>query len=237
MEIEKQEQETDSLAMFREQVKNEVRPTMSESAAQKLRAINEADRLDKIDNGRFCTALKSVIVTPDNLRKLIERIQCTGFIDPESGEYIKHGFLDDKGNFQPLKVEVSDLERRVNKLMWWIMAGFELGREIDSVHLINFFSELTQDEMYMTDSQFNDQWRVKNAERVKASRISRGIIKPVESEPVYRPCKSGKKCMRFEKRKPAPAAGKGEYCSPACSASARARQKRALAAAPSGMIQ
>lgn len=46
---------------------------MSEAAASKLRALTESDRLDKIDGGRFCTALKSVIVTHENLGKLIQR--------------------------------------------------------------------------------------------------------------------------------------------------------------------
>jgi hypothetical protein len=54
-----------------------------------------------------------------------------------------------------------------------------------------------------------------------------------DEEPVYRPCKSGKKCLRFERRKPAPAKGGGEYCMPACAASDKARQKRALTALPS----
>jgi len=210
MEIETVETtETDSLALFREQVRNEVKPSMSEAAAQKLRAINETDRLDKIANGRFCTALKSVIVNDENLAKLLTRCHTSA----------------------PLTL----LERRVHKLNWFISAGFELGREIDSVHLINFFSELTSDETAMTDSQFQNEWNGKDAVKIKQSRLDRGII--ASDVPVYRPCKSGKKCLRFEKRKAAPAAGKGEYCGPACSASDRARQKRALAGMPTDTIQ
>jgi hypothetical protein len=201
----------DPLAIYREQVKNEVKPTMSESAAQKLRAINEADRLDKISNGRFCTALKSVIVNDENLTKLLQRCHTSTLL--------------------------TLIERRVHKLNWWITAGFLLGREIDSVCMINFFSELVSDEEDMSDSEFRATWNLKDAERRKQYRLDHGIIKADETEPVYRPCKSGKKCMRFEKRKPAPAAGRGEYCGSACAASDRARQKRAFAGIATGSIQ
>jgi hypothetical protein len=205
--------ETDSLAVFREQVKAEQanKTGMSEAAASKLRALNEFERLDKIDTGRFCTALKSVMVNDENLGKLIQRCHTS--------------------------TPVTDIERRVHKLNYFIQAGFELGREIDSVHLINFFSELTSDEAYMSDSSFAAQWTAKDAARTKQYRLDHGIIKQDSTEPVYRPCKSGKKCMKYEKRKPAPAAGKGAYCSIACAASDRARQKRALAAMATGTIQ
>jgi hypothetical protein len=202
----------DSLAVFREQVKAEQanKPSMSEAAAQKLRALNETERLDKIANSRFCNALKSVIVNDENLTKLLRRCHTS--------------------------TPLTDIERRVHKLNWFILAGYELGREIDSVCMINFFSELTQDETYMSDSAFASQWTAKDATRTKQYRLDHGIIKQ-DSEPIYKPCKSGKKCMRFEKRKPAPAVGKGAYCGTACAASDRARQKRALAAMPSGTIQ
>lgn len=203
--------ETDSLAVFREQVRNEVKPSMSEAATQKLRALNETERLDKIANTRFCNALKSVIVNNENLGKLLARCHTSTPLD--------------------------HIERRVHKLNWFIQAGYELGREIDSVCIINFLSELTQDETFMSDSAFAAQWTVKDAARTKQYRLDHGIIKPDSTEAVYRPCKSGKKCMRYEKRKPAPAAGKGAYCGTTCAASDRARQKRALAALASGTIQ
>jgi hypothetical protein len=57
-------------------------------------------------------------------------------------------------------------------------------------------------------------------------------VKTVAAQPVYQACKSGKKCLRYENRKPAAAKGQGEFCSTACGASDRARVKRALAAIP-----
>ena len=205
--------ETDSLTVYREQVKAEQanKPSMSEAAAQKLRSINETERLDKIANDRFCNALKSVIVSDENLTKLLTRCHTS--------------------------TPLTDIDRRVHKLNWWIAAGFQLGREIDSVTMINFFSELTPDEMLMSDSNFAAQWTAKDAAWRKQYRLAHGIIKADTTEPVYKPCKSGKKCMRFEKRKPAPAAGKGAYCSTACAASDKARQKRALAGIATGTIQ
>jgi hypothetical protein len=52
-----------------------------------------------------------------------------------------------------------------------------------------------------------------------------------------RRCKSGRKCLRFADRKPAPAKGKSPYCGSNCGASDRARGKRVipgLAAASNG---
>lgn len=117
----------------------------------------------------------------------------------------------------------------MHKLNYFITAGYELGREIDSVSAINFLSELTQDETFMGDSNFTAQWTDKEAARTKQYRLDHGIIKPSTDEPIYRPCKSGKKCLRFEKRKPAAAKGSGAYCGTPCAAGDRARQKRALA--------
>jgi hypothetical protein len=184
---------------------------MSEAAASKLRALNETERLDKISNTRFCNALKSVIVNDENLAKLLTLCHTS--------------------------TPLTDIKRRVHKLNHFIAAGFELGREIDSLSTLNFLSELTQDETYMSDSAFAAQWTLRDAARTKQYRIDHEIIKPDSNEPVYKPCKSGKKCLRYEKRKPAPAKGSGAYCGTACAASDKARQKRALAAMPSGVIQ
>src|SRR6266566_2473907 len=123
---------SDSLARFREQVRAEqaeksVRTKMSDTALAKFRAQKESDRLTGIDNERLQNALRSVVITPENLRTLISRC-CS-----------------------PAPVNV---ERRVAKLEWWINAGYELGREIDSLTLISFFSELTADEITMSDSKF-----------------------------------------------------------------------------------
>jgi hypothetical protein len=204
----------DPLAKFRAEVaseKAEPRGKMSDAALLKLRAQREQDTADAIVNERFGNALRSVVVTPENLRRLIER--CNASVPPTP----------------------ATLDRMAHKLEWWITAGYFLGREIDSAMLINLVSNLSPDEIKMTDTKFASMWNFKDAAKRTQSRLSRGIVAP--EEPAFRPCKSGKKCMRFEKRKPAPASGRGEYCSTACAASARARQKRALAGMPSDTIQ
>jgi hypothetical protein len=204
--------ESDPLAAFRLQVQEEAvekseRGKMSDAALAKLRAIKDQERLEAIENERFKNALRSVVVNPENLRKLIER--CNTSVPPQQ------------------------IERRVHKLTWWIEAGYLLGREIDTVGLINLFSGLAPEEEKLSDSNFFSDWKDRDARKRKESRMSRGLVSASDEEHVYRPCKSGKKCIRFEKRKPAPAKGNGEYCSPACAASDKARQKRGLAALPS----
>jgi hypothetical protein len=203
-------QSDDALAAFRLQARQELegkseKGKLSESALAKLRTIREQDKTQAVVDGRFATALKSVIVNDANLRKLIGRCN--------------------------VSVPAKQIERRALKLAWWIAAGFLLGREIESVSLVNFFSELVGDELTMSDSRFASVWNVAAAPKLRASRLGRGLIG--SDEPVYRPCKADKKCLRYEKRKPAPAKGSGEYCSPACAASDRSRAKRALAALPS----
>jgi hypothetical protein len=202
----------DPLAKFRAQVaaeKAEPRNTMSESALAKLRAIREQDRLDDIASARFKTALSQIVVTPENIRTLVER--CNQSVP------------------QPADI----LDRMAAKLGYQIAAGFELGREIDSVGTINFLAGLTPDEAKVSADRFAREWDGKTAAKLKQSRLTRGLISASDDEPVYRPCKSGKKCIRFEKRKPAPAKGNGDYCNSACAASDKARQKRGLAALPS----
>jgi hypothetical protein len=200
----------DPLAKFREQVaaeKAEPRNTMSESALAKLRAIREQDRLDDIAAARFKTALSQIVVTPENIRTLVERCNTR------------------------VRLPAETLDRMATKLGYWLAAGFELGREIDSVAVINFLAGLTPDEVRMSPERFAREWDSKYAAKVKQSRLNRGVI--ASGEPAVRPCKAGKQCLRFEKRKPAPAKGSGEYCSPACAASDKARQKRDLVALPS----
>jgi len=125
---------------------------------------------------------------------------------------------------------VTHSERRAQKLGWWIAAGYRLGEEIDSVTVINLFSDLTSDEHNLSDTRFTSMWNVTAAGKLKESRLARGLM--ASDEPVYRPCKSGKKCLKFEKRRPAPARGTGAYCATTCGASDRARAKRALAVLP-----
>ncbi len=248
-------EEIDPLAKFREQVRqDDEKPAkkMSETALAKLHAIKEQDRLDAIANGKFATALQSVIVTHDNLVKLITR--CNTSIPPKQ------------------------ITRRAAKLGWWIAAGFLLGREIDSVCLINFFSTLVGEEETMADSEFAEIWDAESAEKFKASRIRRGVIsesapkavsEPVEgvdfvvtrdfngdvltidyltadtasvwtglpepAAPEVRRCASGTKCLQYHARKPGMVKGKGQYCSKNCSDSAvaRARREKLASATPS----
>ncbi len=89
-------------------------------------------------------------------------------------------------------------------LQSWIEAEYRLGHEIDSVTLINFFAE--------SDLPKHSKRR--------------------EPQAVVRLCKAGSKCLRAVRRKAAPVPGSGQFCSPACAASERARQKRALEACP-----
>jgi hypothetical protein len=195
-------------------------------------------------------ALKSVIVTPENLVRLIQRCN--------------------------VSVPATQIERRAAKLGWWIAAGFRLGYEIDSVCLVNFFSELVDEERTISDGKFTRLWDIASAEKLRASRLGRGVVpeppeprafpQPVEGvdftvtrdlngnvlgiryltsaeesawtglpivepvEPKIRLCKSGKKCLGYTKRKAAPVKGKGDYCSRNCSDCDRARSKRALLA-------
>ena len=203
-------QKADSLAIYRQQVRDEqgqkiVRSKMSDAALAKLRTIKEQERSDAITGERFANALKCVIVSQENLQKLIARCNSS--------------------------VPVTQVERRARKLLWWISAGFLLGREIDTICLINFFSELTADEAVMSEGKFSGVWNAGHAAKVKASRVNRGVI--ASEGPVYRPCRSGKKCLKFEKRRPAPANGSGAYCTVNCAAGDRARVKRALSASGS----
>jgi hypothetical protein len=197
----------DALAAFRLQARQELeekseKGKLSESALAKLRAIREQDKTQAIADDRFATALKSVIVTDANLRKLIGRCN--------------------------VSVLATQIERRAEKLGWWIVAGYRFGEEIDGIAMVNLFSELVDEERTMSESKFTSLWPASAAMKLKASRLSRGLIGSDVTS--FRPCKSGQKCMKAERRRPAPAKGSGQYCSSACGASDRARAKRALAA-------
>jgi hypothetical protein len=257
--------DTDKLAKFRAQVAVEKlmpRNKMSDAALEKLRAQKDQDKADAIVNERFKNALGSIVVTPENLRALLIRIQPKGFINPETGEFVPFGFLNDKGEFEAhlnlpnhgwldgaykyhtasefLSVE-EQLERMSWKLNWWIAAGYLFGREIDEIGLINFFSNLTLMECCMSDKEFFANWDMESAAKRKQSRINREVIdkdpepeKPVKpvKPPVIRLCRAGKGCMRIKARKPAPCEGKSAYCCPMCMQSDKARSKRALAKSP-----
>jgi len=216
--------EQDKLATFRQQVAEEnaePRGKMSEAALAKLRAIREQDKLETIDGERFRYALSSIEPTPKNLERLIGRCSRR----PETHV-----------------IDKDHIDRRVAKLGWWISAGYQLGREIDTVTLVHFFSDLVPDEITMTDGQFAACWNVTSAQRRLKSRISRGIIdsepKPAKPEPkTPRLCKAGKKCLWIKNRRAAPATGKSAYCTPICRQSDQNRQKRLqnIAVSPAGL--
>jgi hypothetical protein len=197
-------QSDDALAAFRLQARQELeeRGKMSDAALAKLRAIRELDKARAAVDDRFATALKSVMVTPENLVKLIQTCN--------------------------VSMPVTQIERRAQKLAWWIAAGYRLGEEIDGIAMVNLFSELVDEERTMSESKFTSLWPASAAMKLKASRLSRGLIG--SDVTIFWPCKSGQKCMKAERRRPAPAKGSGQYCSSACGASDRARAKRTLAA-------
>jgi hypothetical protein len=120
---------------------------MSDAAVQKFRNQKEQDKISTIAGERFKNALSFVVTTPDNLRKLILRCDSGG-----------------------------PLDRRVHKLSWWIDAGYALGREIDSVYLIGFFSRIVPEELKMSDKTFAGAWDAESAKRLRAARIRREVI-------------------------------------------------------------
>ena len=184
--------------------KQKSRP-MGERQRAQLNSIKELEKSDKVVAERFANALSSVKATPDNLQKLIERCASQWLSSPE---------LTHPG-------------RRAHKLRWWITAGFLLGREINTVGAVNFFSELVGDELTMSETSFLKLWDMPSAAKLKQSRINRGLMPADETrETEPKPCKSGKKCLQFSNRKPADAKGNSQYCSKNCAASDRARKKR-----------
>src|SRR5438445_12640719 len=107
--------QADALSIYRKQVREEqgekiVRSKMSDAALAKLRTIKEQERSDAITGERFANALKCVIVNQENLQKLIARCNSS--------------------------VPMTLVERMARNLLWWISAGFLLGREIDTICLI-----------------------------------------------------------------------------------------------------
>lgn len=203
----------DPLAPFREQVRAElaeksVRQKMSAEALAKFRAQKEADRIESAGQERFINGLKSVTVTPDNLKRLIARC---GIPTPTM------------------------LDRRATKQNWFVRAGYELGREISTPTLVLFFSELTPDETSMSDNRFAREWSDESAVKARECRIRRGIIsetvEPTEAKADAKPdepriCALKSKCLRAVKRKGTAVVGKGFYCCDICKGAARAAKMR-----------
>jgi len=164
--------------------------------------------------------------------KQAERLQTIG-LQERATKAANKGFVEDFNKLPFLNVSIiTEVLRRIGtesadrnalKVLWCLRHGWKITEPHDLV----FFGELTDEEAAMTETQFTAHLE----KFVPSNPVSLSKAKRVEVAimPAVRLCKSGKLCMRYEKRKAAPAKGNGQYCSPACSASDRARQKRALA--------
>ncbi len=151
------------------------RGAMSEKNAARLRVIREEDRIERCGELRFASALASVIVTPDNLARLVGR--CSS--------------------------DQSHLQRRALKLAWFIgTKGNRLGTEIATPGDVLFLSALTRDEETMTDAQFAEAWRVKKV--FKRTESGQPAAKPCvnkgcgrgEGQTRARVAKAGDSCSR-----------------------------------------
>jgi hypothetical protein len=240
-----QEIQIDPLAKFRAEIaaeKAEPRGKMSEAAVAKLRAQAAADKADSIVSERFKNALRSVVVTDENLRSLILRCNTTPALLDEKGECYR-GWLDGSYKFHKF-TDVLAIDkligRMVTKLSWWITAGYLLGREIDEVALINALSNLTLTEVRMSDAKFTSTWNPKDAEKRRLSRINRGLIsadlKVAVKVPYWNPkrcrakglCKAGNLCIKASNSgKPALAAEGKQFCSENCQGSYPVRLQKA----------
>ena len=180
----------DPLAKYREQVaaEKELKPcVMSDKAAERLKQINYEDKVAKQSEEKFAYALTQISPTPENLAKLITR--CSD--DPKNS-------------------------RRLVKLLFWIQSrGWRLGHEIRLPSDIALLSELTAEEIEMSDSVFAAKWRVKK------------MVAPISDEPEVRLCALGRRCLRAVKGKAAPVTGKAEYCSVNCRGRAKILARKA----------
>lgn len=125
----------------------------------------------------------------------------------------------------------SNPRRRAVKAMFRLAQGLRVYR----IHDLSFFGELIDDEKTMPMARFLARYPLPEDESGDAGATVTPKGAPEKPAKPVRLCKSGKKCLKFEKRRPAPAKGSGEYCSTCskmCAASARARAKRASAALP-----
>jgi hypothetical protein len=200
--------EADPLAVYRAQVaeeKNAPKSKASTASLERLRAISEQSKTEAIELERFNNALKSVTINTENLTKLISR--CS--------------------------TDQSNLSRRTVKLEWHINAGYRLGVEINTPYTVAYFSNLTPDEIRLSDARFASEWNEAAAKKTLEDRTKRGFyVVSGEAKVSTKPCASGSKCLKAYKRVPAPAAGTGKYCTKNCAASAVARAKREKQASP-----
>jgi hypothetical protein len=195
----------DPLSIYRAQVAAEkvAKPdVMSDKTAERLRQINYEDRVRKQDEEKFAYALTQVTPTAENLTKLIAR--CVGNSRPK---------------------DLTQLDRRTHKLLFWIQGrGYRLGYEIRLPGDITFLSELTSDEIVISDTAFFATWHVKK------------IVSPISDEPEARLCALKRKCLKAVKGKAAPVAGKSEYCSVPCRGRARVIAQNAAKTAASSLM-
>lgn len=193
------EPEADPLAIYRQQVREEAatqKPKMSDAQAARLRAISAEDKFEKIAEGRFATALTQIVPTLENLQKLISRCTVSDFYT-----------LDADGNVVPRLQLPQHLDRRAYKLAYWIERGYRLGERINTPQDILFMSNLTPEEVKMSDAQFAEEWRVKRGQKPVA---------PLNAAKEPKECALRSRCLRAVKRHGASVPGKGFYCSEAC---------------------
>lgn len=167
-QIQKVIMKPESLAVFREQVKADKKHVrMSETAKAQFRAIKEHKDVIAFHYERLKKSLADVEPTRENLAKLIQQSEQpsadTGFT------------LSPYPEFKIIKIPkpVAQLDHRVQKLSWWISAGYRLGEEIDSLGAVRFLSTLTEK---MSDKEFANTWSDESAKKLRESRTRRGLI-------------------------------------------------------------
>lgn len=107
---------------------------MTKSQINRLRLSAEEEKANRCGEARFANAIASIQPTPENLQKLIAR--CSN--------------------------DSTNLERRAAKLLYWINArGYRLGLKIETPVHVTCLSELTPDEIKMSNARFQEEWRVK----------------------------------------------------------------------------
>ena len=133
MELETQEA-PDSLARFREIVKVDKshKPSMSEAAAQKLRAIGEAEKSTKAANRIFA---EQFALLPKDTWTIVQ--------------VLKQVYSADQKAYTPLMTD-RILERMVNKIRMYLRQGCT----ITEPHDLTFLGTLTAEEMSMSDEHF-----------------------------------------------------------------------------------
>ena len=136
--------EVDPLEKFREQVaaeKAEPRDRMSDAQKARLRAVNEADRADRLATGKFLAAFKRL---PKDTRTLVEVLKRIFKADQTAVT------IDEDVRVSATLTTPAMLERMANKLLW----GLSHGWFPTSVGDVVFLGELTPDELAMSDDKF-----------------------------------------------------------------------------------